>query len=490
MNLQILELVLHLGGVEAGHGELGGELVNSLPEGGNVGIVLEESDEVLELGAGLLLDLEGDLEGLDEEGGDLLEVGLDELAGGEGGSADADAAGGDGRPVAGDAVLVEGDGDGVAGLLELGSGDALGLEVPEDEVVLGTAGGDLHAHGGELVGEGTGVGADLLGVDLELGGHDLLELGGDAGDLVLVGSTLKGGEDGLVDAGLEATLVLAEEDHTGTRTTEGLVGGGGNDVAVLEGTGLLAGGDEAGDVGHVHEEEGAVGIGDLTELLVVPITRVGGSTADEHGGLEEGGVLLELLVVDEAGLGVDAVGEGLEVDRGGRDGLAGALLLGVGVEAVGQVTARGEVEAHDTIVRAEQGGVDGEVGGRAGVGLDIDAPLLGVEAVRLEGALLAKGLDLIDDLVTAVVTSAGKALGVFVGQSRAEALHDGTGGEVLRGDELKAGPLTVLLLLDEVVHFGIVLLEGDETGEFLFVFIAFVFVFVVSSPYSISNRQW
>ena len=397
----------------------------------------------------------------------MLEVGLEELAGGEGRSADADAAGGDGRPVAGDAVLVEGDGNGVAGLLELGAGDALGLEVPQDKVVLGTAGGDLHAHGGELVGEGLGILADLLGVDLELGGHDLLELSGDAGDLVLVGSTLEGGEDGLVDLGLEAAIVLAEEDHAGPRAAEGLVGGGSNDVAVLEGAGLLAGGDEAGDVGHVHHEEGAVGVGNLAELLVVPVAGVGGSAADQHGGLEEGGILLELLVVDEARLGMDAVGERLEVDRGGRDGLAGSLLLGVGVEAVGEVAARGQVEAHDAIMRPKQRRVDGEVGRRAGVRLDVDAPLLRIEPVRLESARLAQSFDLIDDVVAAVVPSAGEALGVLVGQGRTEALHDGPGRKVLRSDQLEAGPLAVLLLLDQIVHNGIVLLEGDEAREFL-----------------------
>mmetsp|Transcript_22108 Transcript_22108/g.63389 ORF Transcript_22108/g.63389 Transcript_22108/m.63389 type:complete len:484 (+) Transcript_22108:1945-3396(+) len=465
--LQILQFVLHLGRIKTRHGELGGKLMDPLSQAGNVGIVLQEGDEVLKLGAGLLLDLEGDLESLHEEGRDLLKVGLDELAGGESGSADADAAGGDGRSVAGDAVLVKGDGNSVAGLLELGSGNALGLEVPQDEVVLGTSGGDLHAHGGELVGEGTGILADLLGVDLELGSHDFLELGGDAGNLVLVGSALEGGEYGLVDLGLEAAVVLAEEDHAGPGAAEGLVGGGSNDVAVLEGAGLLAGGDEAGDVGHVHEEEGAVGVGNLTELLVVPVAGVGGSAADDHGGLEEGGVLLELLVVDDARLGMDAVGERLEVDRGGRDGLAGSLLLGVGVEAVSQVAARGQVEAHDTIMGPKQSRVDGEVGRRAGVRLHIDAPLLRVEAVRLEGARLAQGLDLIDDVIAAVVPSAGKALGVFVGQGRAEALHDGTGREVLRSDQLEAGPLAVLLLLDEVVHLGIVLLEGDEAREFL-----------------------
>ena len=248
---------------------------------------------------------------------------------------------------------------------------------------------------------------------------------------------------------------------------EGLVRGGGDDVAVLEGAGLLAGGDEAGDVRHVHEEEGAVGVGDLAELGVVPVAGVGGPAADEHGRLEEARVLGERLVVDEAGLGPDAVRERLEVDRGGRYGLAGPLLLGVGVEAVGEVAAGGEVEPHDAVVRVEEGGVDGEVGGRSGVGLDVDAPLLGVEAVGLEGTGLTERLDLVDDLVAAVVAGARQTLGVLVGEGGPEALHDGAGGEVLGRDELEAGPLAALLLLDEVVHLRIVLLEGDEAGELL-----------------------
>ena len=410
--------------------------MDALPEGSDVGVVPEEGDEVLELRAGLLLELEGDLQGLVQKDRDLLEVLLEELAGGEGGGADADSARRDGGPVPRDAVLVEGDGDCVAALLELGSGDALGLEVPEDEVVVGAPRGDGAAQVGELGGQGLGVLPDLLGVDLELRGHDLLELGGDSCDLVLVRAALEGGEDGLVNLGLETPRVLAEEDHSGAGTAEGLVRGGGDDVAVLEGAGLLAGGDEAGDVRHVHEEEGAVGVGDLAELGVVPVAGVGRPAADEHGRLEETRVLGQPLVVDEAGVGPNAVGEALEVDRGGRYGLAGPLLLGVGVEAVGEVAAGGQVEPHDAVVRVKEGGVDGEVGGRSGVGLDVDAPLLGVEAVGLEGTGLTQRLDLVHDLVASVVAGARQTLRVLVGQGRPEALHDGAAGEVLGRDEL------------------------------------------------------
>lgn len=48
----------------------------------------------------------------------------------------------------------------------------------------------------------------LHDVLLELGGHGLLKLGGNASDLVLVRASLESGEDCLVDLGTEVALVL------------------------------------------------------------------------------------------------------------------------------------------------------------------------------------------------------------------------------------------------------------------------------------------
>ena len=79
-----------------------------------------------------------------------------------------------------------------------------------------------------------------------------------------------------------------------------------------------------------------------------------------------------------------------------------------------------------------------EVGGGARHGLDVDAPLLGVEAEGLEGALLAQDLGLVDELVAAVVAGPGVALAVLVGHHGADGLHHARGGEVLRGDQLQA----------------------------------------------------
>lgn len=209
-------------------------------------------------------------------------------------------------------------------------------------------------------------------------------------------------------------------------------------------------GDEAADVGHVAEEEGAALVGDGAEAGVVPVAGVGAAAADDEAGAEVEGLLLELVVVDVAGGGVDLVGEALEVDGGGGD-----LLAAGGVVAVGEVAAGGEVEAHDAVVGLEDGGVGGEVGGGAGVGLDVDAPAGGVEAVGLEGAGAAEVLDLVDVLVAAVVAVARHALGVLVGEGGAEGLDDGEGGEVLGGDQLDPPALPPLLLLDQVVDLRI-----------------------------------
>ena len=64
------------------------------------------------------------------------------------------------------------------------------------------------------------------------------------------------------------------------------------------------------------------------------------------------------------------------------------------LEAVREVPAVGQVQAHDAIVRFEQPGVDLEVRGRPRQRLHVDAPLLRVEMKRRERALLTERLAL------------------------------------------------------------------------------------------------
>ncbi len=290
---------------------------------------------------------------------------------------------------------------------------------------IGTTRDELIALGDEAFRESLGVGDDLLGIGMVLGGGDLLHLHCDGSDLVVVGTTLATGEHGLRDLVLEITGVLSEEDDARARTAESLVGGGGNNISVVEGVVHQLGSDQAGEVGHVAHQDRANLIGDRAHGDVVPIASIGRAAADDELGAESLGGLAELDIVNEAGGGVDLVRERLEVDGGGGD------LLGGGVEAVGEVTARGEIETHDAVVGLEETSVDLEVGGRSGVGLDVHTPLGGIQTKGLERARNAEVLNHVDVLVATIVTLAGVALGVLVREAGAKSLSDGTRSEVL-----------------------------------------------------------
>ena len=112
-------------GAEAGHRELGGEGLDLVLEGDDVGVLVEGRDKVLERLAAAGLDGQRDLDGAVQEPGDGDKVGLLEAARRERRRADADTAGRDGADVAVDGVLVERDGRELAQLLQLAAGQVL-----------------------------------------------------------------------------------------------------------------------------------------------------------------------------------------------------------------------------------------------------------------------------------------------------------------------------------------------------------------------------
>ena len=125
-----------------------------------------------------------------------------------------------------DGVLVDNDANVVANLFRLGASEANGAQVPEDEVVVGTLSLQTVTFAVELGGQYTSVVYNLLGVCLPGGLSNLEKGSGDAREGVIVGTTLAGGENSVVDTLLEvlgAFNVLAEEDETGAGSTEGLV---------------------------------------------------------------------------------------------------------------------------------------------------------------------------------------------------------------------------------------------------------------------------
>jgi hypothetical protein len=416
----------------------------------------DASLEVLELvgllGEGSLL-LLTDLDGLIDVLADTLELLLSETTRSHGGGTNTDTARGESRLVTGDGVLVASNVDLLKDGLNTGTIQAVLAKVDEDHVAVSAVRHELVAESLESVLQGLGVGNNLLLVGLEVRAGSLLQGNSQSSDGVVMRTTLVAGEDGEVDGvlevvegllaglGIDGADALAEEDHGTTGTTERLVGGGCNNVGVLEGSGDDLGSNETGDVSHIDNKVGTDGVGDLAHALVVNETAVSRGTSNKDLRAEENGVLLECIIVNDAGVEVDTVRHGLKVSRDSRD-----LLLG-GLVTVAQMATMGKVETHETAVDRHDSLVDLEVGRGSRKALDVDTPLLGVEVESLKSTLLAETLDLVDVLVATIVTSTGVTLRVLVGHGGTKGIEDSAGGDVLGGDEDNGLALTLNLIL-------------------------------------------
>ena len=186
---------------------------------------------------------------------------------------------------------------------------------------------------------------------------------------------------------------------------------------------VQAGGHQSGEVGHVHHEVGAHGIGDPAEPGEVELAGVRGPAGDDQGRPVLPGQAFDLGHVDPVVLFADLVRDDVVEPAGEVD-----------LHAVRQVPAVRQVQAHDGVARTDQGVHHRGVGLRAGVRLDVGVPGAeqGLDPVDREL------LDHVNVLAAAVVALPRIALGVLVGQHRALRLHDSPGGVVLRGDHLQA----------------------------------------------------
>jgi hypothetical protein len=227
-------------------------------------LALEVLELVVFLGE-LALDLLAELDALVDVVGNLLEVLLTQTTRCHGGGSDTDTHGCESGLVTGGGVLVAGNVDLLENGFHTGTVKGEGLQVEKNHVVVGTVGNKLVVHALEGNLKCLGVLDDLLLVELEVLSLSLLERNRERGDGVVVWATLVTGEDGEVDGSLEvvecllASLgvglahALAEEDHSTTGSTKGLVGGGSDNVAVLEGRLVDTSSDQTRDMGHVHE---------------------------------------------------------------------------------------------------------------------------------------------------------------------------------------------------------------------------------------------
>ena len=237
------------------------------------------------------------------------------------------------------------------------------------------------------------------------------------------------------------------QDGPATGPAQGLVGGEGDHVGHPHRRGMDAAGDEPGRMGGVEHEARPHRVGDLTEGHRVDDAGVGGRTGHDQAGTFAPGHFGHLVEVDGlprlvgvVGRGGDAVGD--EPPHLGGD---------AGRRPVGQMAAVVEPHGQDGVARLEEGLVDGQIGGGPGMGLHVG--VLGPEQGRAPPA--GQVLDLVDDLVSPVVTPTRIALGVLVGEDGPGGGQHGRRGEVLRGDELQGGRLAHRLVVQEVEQLGV-----------------------------------
>ena len=207
---------------------------------------------------------------------------------------------------------------------------------------------------------------------------------------------------------------------------------------------------------HVDHQLRAHLVGDAAELGEVEVARIRRPAGDDQLRPVLLREPLDLLHVDAVVLAAHLVADDVV-----------ELARHVQLHPVREVAAVGELHAEDRVAGLEQRHVDGVVGLRARVRLDVR--VLGAE--QLLGAVDRELLGDVDPLAAAVVALAGQALGVLVGEHRAGRLEDRARHEVLGGDHLERVLLALELVLEHVRDLGIdrrqrlVEVAGVEVGQ-------------------------
>ncbi len=249
-------------------------------------------------------------------------------------------------------------------------------------------------------------------------------------------------------------------------------------------------GDQTGEVGHVHHQDGADLVGDLAHPAVVDVPGIGAEAGQQDQWLDLDRLALDGVVIEQEGLAVHGVAMRLE-----------HLARGIEPVAVREVAPRGEIHAQQPLIaqpladlvplggrqlvpvpgsqgtgplgcqelghggqldaRSEDGPEGDEVGIRAAVRLGIGVR----RAEELAGPLVRQVLDRIDVVAAGVESVVGNPFGVLVGQ---QVGHGALGRQrriVFAGDQLDVAPLVGQLLDDRPGDLGRHAGHGLQIGE-------------------------
>ncbi len=199
------------------------------------------------------------------------------------------------------------------------------------------------------------------------------------------------------------------------------------------------------DMSHIAHEQGSALVSNGPHASEIPVSGIRTSTGDDHLRPEIQSLLLQLIVINESSLVIHLVRQALEEDRSG-----GNLLAAGGVVTMSEMTTRRQIQSHDTIMRLQQRSVNREVGWRSGIRLHVNAPFGSIQTKRLERSFLAQILDLVDELVPAVVTSAWKTFRVLISERTSQSFDHCLRREILGSDKLNPPTLPHFLPLNQI----------------------------------------
>ena len=175
------------------------------------------------------------------------------------------------------------------------------------------------------------------------------------------------------------------------------------------------------NVRHVHHEQCAHFIGNFPQLGKINHPRIGRGTSHNQFGLALQGRLANSIIVQPFRFHIHPVGDKMEI-----------LATDIHRAAMGQVSAMGQVHAHDRVSRLKHGKVDRHIGLCAGMGLHIGM----LCPKELASTIPCQVFHHIHVFTSAVVAVSRVTFSVLIGQRRAHGCHHRRRHEILRCNQL------------------------------------------------------
>ncbi len=101
--------------------------------------------------------------------------------------------------------------------------------------------------------------------------------------------------------------IAAREDDAATGATQSFVGSRRGHVGNIDWARVCATGNQTGDVSHINHKPSAYRVSDVAETLPVDDLRIGRETRHDHLWFMLAGKALDFVVIDLAGLGIQAI---------------------------------------------------------------------------------------------------------------------------------------------------------------------------------------